>query len=236
MIAGVAAAVALAIAATIVFPQSPFYLGFFFSAKYRSETMRAPGNGLSGTIARRLMAGVNKETSLHIVHKFLDVKQGQTVIELGPGSGHALRPILDSGPPSRTIGIEISPAFLDELDSIFRNEIESGVLEISGQDAVLFMKEHIQDASVDRIMASNVIYFLNPLSKYLDEFYRVLKPGGYAVFGVKDRAKEGDPSVFVNLDWDNCIKKMEDAGFTAKKEPLHLDGDARYFPMVAVRN
>ena len=35
----------------------------------------------------------------------------------------------------------------------------------------------------------NVLTFLNPLRDYVDEVYRVLKPGGFVVWGNKDVAK-----------------------------------------------
>ena len=38
----------------------------------------------------------------------------------------------------------------------------------------------------------NVLQFLDPLREYVDEVYRVLKPGGLVVWGNKDLAKAGD--------------------------------------------
>jgi len=225
---------AAVVMAAVIHPQSPVFLGFFFSARHRSETMRAPGNNISGWVARRLMTNVNKETSVHVVKNFLDVQPDQSVVELGPGSGYSLRPILASGP--RTVaGIEISPSFRDELASSFTQDIAAGKLHIHSEDAAAYMKKNMENASVDRILGNNVVYFLNPLKNYLEECYRVLKPGGMVVFSVKDMVKTGDPAVFVNKDWDECILAMKQAGFDAKKHPLQMNGPAEYWPLVGIK-
>jgi len=238
-----ATAVAAVGVATILFPQSPLYLGFFFSAQHRSETMRAPGNGLSGWVARRLMTKVNQQTSAHVVRNFLNVQKGDLVIELGPGSGHAL-PAIFSSEPDTVIGIEISPSFRNELSTKFASEMQSKTLVVSGDDAIQYLTKHVADGSVNRILGSNVVYFLNPLDRYLTEFYRVLQPGGTLVFAVKDMVKKqavstaAGPSAFVNTDWDACLVAMEQAGFRAERKPLQLEqeGPAKYWPLVGTKN
>ena len=237
-----AIAVAAVAFATVLAPQSPLYLGFFFSAQHRSKTMRAPGNGLSGWVARRIMTKVNQQTSAHVVTNFLKVQKGDFVIELGPGSGHAL-PSIFSSEPDTVIGIEISPSFRDELSYKFSRKIQSIRLVVSGDDAIQYLRIHVADGSLDRILGSNVVYFLNPLDRYLSEFYRVLQPGGTLVFAVKDMVKTAaaaatGKSIFVNTDWDACLTAMEKAGFQSERKPLQLEdgGPAKYWPLVGTKN
>ena len=233
----VAAATAMLLVAMAAHPQSPAYLGFLFPARDRSAAMRAPGHGLSGFIARKLMQKANEQTSVHIVQNALGVRKGQTVVELGPGSGYGLRPILGAlGPGGRAVAIEISPSFQEELAESFDEDLQSGRLEIHGDDAALHMRQKMSDASVDGILGSNVVYFLNPLDEYLAQFYRVLKPGGILVFGVKNMVKkQGDPSIFVNVDWNKCVQAMERAGFEAEEHSLQLEGLAQYIPLVGIK-
>lgn len=247
-------AVLIAALAAITHPRSPTFLGFLFSSRRRSEALRAPPTNWSGTIARAVMTRINRETSAHVVTEFLDVRPGQTVIEVGPGSGHALRAMLGGGGvgeeeedaaarrlPKKVVGIEISAAFRSELFSAFRKETSGGaggaVLDIVGEDAAAYLKSSTADGSIDRILASNVIYFLDPLDAYLEEFYRVLRPGGgKIVFAVKDAAKVNtDPSVFVNLDWDECVRAMEEVGLRVERGPRHLDGRDAYWPIIGTR-
>ena len=82
-------------------PKSPIYLGFFLDAHYRASQMRSPSPNLSGYIAKLAMKKANKATAEHVVETLLDVPAGGSVVELGPGSGFALRPILALAPAAR---------------------------------------------------------------------------------------------------------------------------------------
>lgn len=228
-----------ALASTVLYPQSPLYLGFFLSTQQRSESMRAPGNNLSGWIARYLMITLNDSTSTHVVTSILDVHADQTVMEVGPGSGRALKEIL-SFHPKRVLAVEISPVFRHEISLRFKKEIKSNTLTVVKDDVKDYLvNNRVPDASIDRILASNVLYFLDPLEDYLEEFYRVLKPGGKLVFAVKDVAKSkmSDVSIFVNTDWDEALLAMKKTGFEVELMPLQLEnGIAKYWPLVGVRS
>ena len=90
----------------------------------------------------------------------------------------------------------------------------------------------IPSESVDRLLGMNVLQFLDPLREYVDEVYRVLKPGGLVVWGNKDVAKAGDPAVFVNTDWDKCAAVMSAAGFEVTRAKVRLSGKSAYLPLV----
>lgn len=62
--------------------------------------------------------------------------------------------------------------------------------------------------------------------------YRILKPGGFVVWGCKEPAKRGDPQVFVNTDWDKCLEALETVGFNAEKGKVRLEGMASYIPII----
>ena len=89
---------------------SPLCVGFFFDSRVRSESLRAPGHGVSGWIARKLMAIVNAESNSDVVEALLDVQSGHKVIELGPGHGFSLRIILRKQ-PEHVYAIEVSESF-----------------------------------------------------------------------------------------------------------------------------
>ena len=90
----------------------------------------------------------------------------------------------------------------------------------------------LPSASVDRVFAMNVIYFLEPLDAYLAEIFRCLKPGGLVVLGVKDVAIGQDKSVYVNQDWSECLAAMKRAGFEAELGSTQLEGMAAYRPLI----
>ena len=119
-------AVAVAVLSVVIFHRSsPVYLGFFFDSRSRAESLRAPGPGVSGWIARKMMAIVNAESNVDVVESLLSVHSGHTVVELGPGHGFSLREILRKE-PAHVYAIEVSESFRSTLaaDSDFSKAVE----------------------------------------------------------------------------------------------------------------
>ena len=52
------------------------------------------------------------------------------------------------------------------------------------------------------------------------------------VWGCKEGSRRGDPEVFVNTDWDKCLKSMETAGLKAEKGSVRLEGMSSYTPLI----
>jgi len=123
---GMVIAVAVVVLSVVIFHRSsPVYLGFFFDSRSRAESLRAPGPGVSGWIARKMMAIVNAESNVDVVESLLSVHSGHTVVELGPGHGFSLREILRKE-PAHVYAIEVSESFRSTLaaDSDFSKAVE----------------------------------------------------------------------------------------------------------------
>ena len=119
-------AVAVAVLSVVIFHRSsPVYLGFFFDSRSLAESLRAPGPGVSGWIARKMMAIVNAESNVDVVESLLSVHSGHTIVELGPGHGFSLREILRKE-PAHVYAIEVSESFRSTLaaDSDFSKAVE----------------------------------------------------------------------------------------------------------------
>jgi len=202
-----------------------------------AKQMRSPEPGTCmGWMAQKIMSSGSGVDSVDAVSALKLAVEAPTIVELGPGAGYAMRSMISSFSPSRFYGIEISDAFRKGLseDGELKELIEKKVLSLHGDDA----KDlgFIPDNSVDLIFAHNVIYFLDPLDVYLKEAYRMLKPGGQAVFGVKQVAQTMDQSIYINTDWDVCLEEMKKAGFeTAEQKEPRLEGAAAYIPLVCTK-
>lgn len=75
-------------------------------------------------------------------------------------------------------------------------------------------------------MGVNLVYFLSPLNIYVDEFFRILKPGGMGLFACKfDKIQGFDDTVAPNKSEAQVITALVDAGFETTSEYIDL-GDA----------
>ena len=177
-----------------------------------AKQLRAPEPGsLFAIISKRFMNRSNQIPSQQLVD-LIHPSPGSVLLEIGPGFGFALEHLFANYQPGRVYGVELSEDFFQGLRTKFAKHFKSGQLVVYNQDAK-DLSFFLEDNSVDAIYALNVIYFLNPLPEYLQEFYRVLKPGGKVVFGVYEVAKTMDPTIFVNRDWDVCLEALKQVGF-----------------------
>jgi len=205
-----------------------------------AKELRSPTTGSCiGWMAQKIMDSGKGVDSIDAAARIVfdgAAETGPVIVEIGPGAGHATKELVQKLSPSRFYGIEISEAFRKRLtnDTVLKPFLDSGVLTVHGDDAKDL--KFIPDNSVDIVFAFNVIYFLDPLSSYLHELQRIVKPGGSLNFGVKNVSKDLDPSVYINTDWDKCLEEMKTVGFeNAKAEEERLEDSASYISLIGTK-
>ena len=181
--------------------------------------MRAPGPGIGGWLAQKLMEKGNPP-SIQAGIQRLDLQQSDVFVELGGGHGVGLREASKSC-PQRIVVVEISPAFRDKLETVKAELENSSAVEIYGEDAKSM--PFLKDNSVDKMFAMNVVYFLDPLDVYLKEIHRVLKPNGQIVFGCKFGAVKEARFPFVNTEPEPIVDHMQKAGFEVSSQKVELE-------------
>ena len=161
----------------------------------------------------------------------VDLKAGQTVLDLGSGGGiDVLLSARRVGATGKAYGLDMT----DEMLALARENQKK-----SGLENVEFLKGEIEniplpDNSVDVILSNCVINLSADKGRVLREAFRVLKPGGtFAVSDVVVRGHVHDEIRKSMLLWAGCIagaleeqdylSLLQAAGFTAiSLEPVRI--------------
>jgi SAM-dependent methyltransferase len=170
----------------------------------------------------------------------IELKEGQTVLDLGSGGGiDVLLSAKRVGPAGKVYGLDMT----DEMLALAReNQRKAGATNVE------FLKgeiEHIPlpDNTVDVIISNCVINLSSDKAQVLREAFRVLKPGGR--FAVSDVVVRGEVPAPIRRNvelWVGCVAGalqeteyralLTDAGFTdIEVEPWRIYdvNDAREF-------
>jgi SAM-dependent methyltransferase len=132
-----------------------------------------------------------------------DLREGETVLDLGSGAGaDVLISARRVGPTGRAIGIDMT----DEMLELARaNAVGAGIANVE------FIKGYLEelplaDASVDVVISNCVINLAADKSRVLREIARVLRPGGR--FAVSDVIADADMDAATRADmeqWTGCV-------------------------------
>jgi SAM-dependent methyltransferase len=147
----------------------------------------------------------------------LDILPSQRVLEIGSGTGHALREAARRARGGKVVGIDISPLMVDLARGRSRPGIESGQIDVQlGSAGTLVLEQ----ATFDRIYSVHCIYFWHDLDATLRTLARALKPSGKLVLafrteGLDVPARFRDPIYrFPQIDEVDAI--LESTGLIVK--------------------
>ena len=191
--------------------------------------------GLAGRAVGRVLNRANTRLVTAAIEA-AGVERGSQVADVGFGGGVGLALLLDQVGESGVVhGIEISDVMLGAARRRFSRQVASGRLRL--EDAPMELLP-LPDSSVDVVVSTNTIYFLDDLSPALAESERVLRPGGRLVLGV------GDPDAMARMSFtehgftprpvSEIAALMRRAGF-ADVEDRCLDGEAAPHVIVGVK-
>jgi len=150
-----------------------------------------------------------------------ELKQGETVLDLGSGGGiDVLLSAKRVGPTGKAYGLDMTDEMLALAN---KNKLRAGATNVE------FLKGEIEqiplpDASVDIIISNCVINLSGDKRRVLSEAFRVLKPGGR--FAVSDVVVRGEvpAAVKTNMElWIGCV-----AGALEEQEFLDLLRDVGF--------
>ncbi len=138
-------------------------------------------HGWLGPVMGRILDRVNRRLNAQVID-MLAVRSGERILEIGFGGGVGLSLLAARHPQARAAAVEISTSMLATARRRFRRALSDGALELHEASV-----EHLPwpDQSFDGAYTINCIYFWPEPVVGLREIYRVLRPSGRLILGVR---------------------------------------------------
>lgn len=173
--------------------------------------LRRP-SGVAAPVMAIVLDRANRRINERAVER-LAIRRDDEVLEIGFGGGGALARLL-SATSGRVAGVELSAPMLRRARRRFRRELEHGRLELREASVAALP---FDDATFDRVVTVNTIYFWPDHADGLREIARVLKPGGRVVIATvaKDQMDKRSFTAhgFTKFTEDELRQLLETAGF-----------------------
>jgi SAM-dependent methyltransferase len=150
---------------------------------------------------------------LHHLLRLVDFDgwSGREVLEVGCGAGVDLARFAKGG--AVVTGVDIAPSAIALARANFEQQHLNGRFEVADAERLPFA-----DASFDLVFAHGVVQYTAHPQALADECYRVLKPGGTAIFQVYNR-----------ISWLNALSKLMKVGLEHQDAPVLIKFSAREF-------
>ncbi len=132
----------------------------------------------------RVMEAINRAPNREAIAA-LAIAPADVVVEIGYGPGCAIETLAASAPRGRVYGIDPSPTMQAYASRRNRVALAAGRVTLSQGD---IRDLELAPESVDKILAVNVVYFLDEDGGDLKEAWRLLKPGGRIALYATDKS------------------------------------------------
>ena len=181
--------------------------------KFIAQQLRKPSGDFASTIAEKMNGG--NRPLYDLTFNFLELSDGDTVLEIGIGNGFHLSELLSLKKDTRVYGIDYSGEMVNQATAKNMVYINSGHLFLTEGNSNELPYE---DNFFDKVFCNMVIYFWDDPAEHLSEIHRVLKPGGIFYTGM--RTKKGmlelpftqyGFNLYTVDEWEAIVKKH---GFT----------------------
>ena len=126
---------------------------------------------------RALTRDFNAIPSFRLLNKYIDLKPGEILLDAGCGVGHQMAFFL-GGSDAFGIGVDISSSAVSLAASRFPE------CKFSRQN---LCRLAIKDNIIDKVVCFNVIEHISEQDAVMQEFLRILRPGGRLIIGTNIR-------------------------------------------------
>jgi ubiquinone/menaquinone biosynthesis C-methylase UbiE len=180
-------------------------------------------SGFGGGLIARLMAVANRRSN-RIAIRALNCSPDNTILDLGCGSGPAIRLLAGMAGQGLILGLDHSEIMLAQASRRNRHAVRQGLVHLlRGRiDALPW-----RDNSIDKILAVHVVYFAGEAG--MCEARRVLRPGGRIVIVATDQSamtrwKFAQSSTHELFDMPGLTNLLVRGGFaTSEISVIHIN-------------
>jgi arsenite methyltransferase len=184
--------------------------------------------GLAGRLVGAGLRRGNAKTVSAAV-RAAELCPGDTAADVGFGGALGLSLLLDQvGPEGKVHGVEVSAEMLAAARRRFGSELSTGRLTLHTAPMTSLP---LADASLNALVTTNTVYFIDDLAPAFAEIARVMTPGRRAVIGI------GDPDQMAKMPFvahgfrirsiDELTTTAEAAGLTLVDHQHSGDGPRR---------
>jgi ubiquinone/menaquinone biosynthesis C-methylase UbiE len=147
--------------------------------------------------------------------KALDLKPGQTVVDIGAGTGYFTRSFAKVvGPSGEALGLDIEPGMIDYMKA------DAKKLGLKNYEARVVKPDEpgLASHSTDVVFFCDVLHHVDNRVAYLKKIAPALKPDGrVAVVDFKDTAPFGPPAS-MRITREHMIDEFSQAGYHLARE------------------
>lgn len=149
----------------------------------------------------------------------LAIEPGDTILELGFGPGQAVACMAQYATSGKIYGIDASPTMLKQALRLNRRAVKEGRVVLQMGD---FLPLQLASASVDKILAVNVVYFWRDAAAVIGECHRVLRHGGKLAIYATDastmkRWKFANTGTHLHYTVNRLRDALQQGGFTEQE-------------------
>ncbi|MBI1295724.1 methyltransferase domain-containing protein [bacterium] len=139
--------------------------------------------------------------------RFAEISEGQRILEVGSGLGHLSMSLAKTG-ALEVVGIDVSPAMLERAEYL---RLSSGDADILRRVSYRLGPAHdlpFANQTFDLVVCRMLLHHIVKLRRALDEFNRVLKPGGLLLIDELNGS-------------DDAVKRATQNAIESRRNPSH---------------
>lgn len=189
------------------------FLAKLLPRRLLSQQARRPSGFIGRFVMSNIFTKVNHDLNC-FVEATLNLQPSNHVLEIGFGPGKLINKMASITTEGHIEGIDFSESMLAEA---FKNNEQYISLDKVGIQKGDCRELKYGNNTFDKVCSVNTLYFWNPPEKYLSEIYRVLKPGGHVVLGIRNAEQMStlalDKNIFNTYSLNEAVDLLLNAGF-----------------------